>query len=396
MGSLLQQIRAVVAMTVSGLPSRAWASLTTILSIALVVGTLLAFLAMGNGFQKTVSGTGADDIAMVLGTGSSGSELNSVMPMSSARIVEEGPGIARDSNGTPITSPESYVAVGAVRRSGGGKANISLRGVTENAGGMRPGFRITEGRMFEPGTNEMIAGAGVVRQFQGFDLDANISFGPDEWKVVGVFEVPGTVFDSEVWADLGVVQNLFNRGPTVAAVRARLTSPAAIDELADYIENDPRLQVEVKTEKQHFAQEAGTLEALVIFGWAIAITLGLGALAGALNTMYAAVEARTKELATLRAIGFGGVPAFFGAITESLLLSLAGGLVGVIAAYLLFNGINVSTLSGGSFTQVVFDFSIGPAQAIAGLVFAIVLGAVGGFFPALKAARTPVLRIGAE
>lgn len=395
MGSLFRQIGAVVVMTVQSLPSRFWASLTTIVSIALVIGTLLAFLAMGNGFQKTVAGTGSENIGIVLGTGSSGSELNSTMPSSAVSIIEEGPGIARDANGVPIVSPETYVAVGAVRRSGGGKANISLRGVEGNAAGMRPGFTITEGRMFEPGTNELIAGAGVVRQFEGFDLGAQIRFGPDTWTVVGVFEVPGTVFDSEAWADLPVVQTLFNRGPTVSALRAQLAGPNAIEELQAYVDSDPRLQVEVKTEKEHFASEAGSLEALIVFGWVIAITLGLGALAGALNTMYAAVEARTKELATLRAIGFGGVPAFFGAMTESLLLALGGGLVGVTAAFLLFNGINVSTLSG-SFTQVVFDFAIGPAQAISGLLLALALGLVGGVFPALKAARTPVLRIGAE
>ncbi|MBI1340962.1 FtsX-like permease family protein [bacterium] len=395
MSALFQQIGAVVAMTVSGLPSRFWASLTTIVSVALVVATLLAFLAMGNGFAKTVAGTGSEDVAMFLGTGTSGSELNSTMPGEAVRILEEAPGIARDASGRPIVSPESYVAVGAVRRAGGGEANVSLRGVTANAPGMRTGFRITEGRMYDPGTNEMIVGAGVVREFQGFDLGAEMQFGTDKWKVVGVFEVPGTVFDSELWADLPVVQTLFNRGPTVAAVRARLTDPGQMEAIKAFVAADPRLRIEVKTEKEHFASEARSLEAIVYFGWALAITLGLGALAGALNTMYAAVEARTKELATLRAIGFGGFPAFVGALTESLLLSLAGGLLGVIAAYLIFNGITASTLGGG-FTQVVFDFAIGPAQVVSGVVLALVLGLIGGFFPALRAANTPLLKIGAE
>lgn len=395
MNALFQQIGAVVSMTIASLPSRFWASITTVLSVALVVATLLAFLAMGNGFNKTVAGTGSDGIAMVLGTGSSGSELNSTMPMEAVRILEEAPGIARDSAGRPLTSPESYVAVGAVRRAGGGEANVSLRGVTANAAGMRPGFRITEGRMLEPGTNELVVGAGVVREFQGFDLGADVRLGQDLWKVVGVFEVPGTVFDSEMWADLPVVQTLFNRGPTVAGLRAQLTRPEDIAELKAFVEADPRLRVEVRTEKEHFATEAGALGVIITFGWVLAITLGLGALAGALNTMYAAVEARTKEMATLRAIGFGGAPAFFGAMTEAVLLSAAGGLVGVIAAYLLFNGITASTLGGG-FTQVVFDFSIGPAQVRDGMLLAVTLGLIGGFFPALKAANTPILRIGAE
>ena len=392
--SLFRQIGAVVAMTVSSLPSRFWASLTTILSVALVVATLLAFLAMSNGFAKTVAGTGAENIAMIMGTGS-GAELNSTMPSSAVRLIEEAPGILRDKAGKPITSPETYFVVNAARRAGGGETNLSLRGVTGNAAGMRPGFKITQGRMFEPGTNELVVGAGVLREFRGFDLGANMQFSATRWKVVGVFEVPGTVFDSEVLADLPVVQTLFNRGATVAAVRARLESPAAIQQVKDYVVREPRLQVEVKSEKEHFASESKSLETIAVFGWALSITLALGALAGALNTMYAAVDARSKELATLRAIGFGGIPAFFGAISESLLLSLAGGLVGVLAAYLIFNGFSASTLGGG-FTQVVFNFTIGPTQIIYGLTLALTLGLVGGIFPALRAANTPVLKIGAE
>lgn len=394
MGSLFRQIGAVVTMTIGGLPSRFWASGTTIVSIALVVATLLAFLAMSNGFAKTVAGTGSDDIAMILGTGSE-AELNSTMPSEAVRILQDSPGFARDAAGKPITSPELYVIVGANRRAGGGKANVSLRGVTAVAPSLRPGFRITQGRMFEPGTNELIVGAGVLREFRGFDLGKEQKFSATKWKIVGVFEVPGTVFDSELWADLPVVQNLFNRGPTIQALRARLQSPDAMKQVKAFVASEPRLRVDVKTEKEHFAAEARSLQYLVYFGWALAITLALGALAGALNTMYAAVEARTKELATLRAIGFGGVPAFFGALTESILLAGAGGLLGAGVSYLIFNGITASTLGGG-FTQVVFDFAIGPAQAIAGLVLALILGFVGGIFPALRAARTPLLKIGAE
>jgi putative ABC transport system permease protein len=210
-----------------------------------------------------------------------------------------------------------------------------------------------------------------------------------------VFEVPGTVFDSELWADLPVVQSLFNRGPTVQALRARLDSPAAIAQVKAYVAADPRLQVDVKTEREHFAAEARSLQYLVYFGWALAVTLACGALAGALNTMFAAVEARTRELATLRAIGFGGLPAFVGAMTESLVLAFSGGLVGVAAAYLAFNGLTASTLGGG-FTQVVFDFAIGAPQALAGLALALTLGLAGGFLPALRAARIPLLRLGAD
>lgn len=394
MTSLFRQTAAVVMMTIAGLPSRFWASVTTIFSIGLVVATLLAFLAMSNGFARTVAGTGSDDIAMILGTGSE-AELNSTMSSQAVRLLEEAPGIARDASGRPITSPELYVVVGANRRAGGGEANVSLRGVTSRAPELRPGFRLSAGRMLEPGTNEMIVGAGVVREFKGFDLNSELKLGGASWKVVGVFEVPGTVFDSEIWADLPVVQSLFNRGPSVQALRARLESTAALADVKAFVASEPRLQVDVKTEKEHFASEAESLQYLVYFGWALSITLGFGALAGALNTMYAAVEARSKELATLRAIGFGGFPAFVGALCESIILAVGGGLVGAGAAYLIFNGLTASTLGGG-FTQVVFDFNIGPSQVIAGVQLALVLGLAGGIFPALRAARTPLLKLGAD
>jgi putative ABC transport system permease protein len=394
MTSLFSQIAAVVKMTVAGLPSRFWASLTTVVSIALVVATLLAFLAMATGFARTVAGTGQNDIAMIIGTGS-GAEINSGFSSEAVRLLEEAPGIKRGPDGKPIVSPEVYVVVDAMRKVGGSPSNISLRGVTSGAMSMRQGFTVTEGRMFEPGTNEMIVGVGVLREFTGFELDREVTFGASKWKVVGVFEVPGTVFDSELWADLPVVQTLFNRGNAVQSMRARLERPNDLTGLETLVKNDPRLRVDIQTEADYFANEAQALEVLVIFGWALAGTLALGALAGALNTMYAAVEARTKELATLRAIGFGGIPAFFGAMTESIVLAAGGGLLGGAAAYLIFNGISASTL-GGNFTQVVFKFSLGPEQLLAGLVLALILGLVGGFFPALRAARTPILKIGSE
>jgi putative ABC transport system permease protein len=394
MTSLFSQIAAVVKMTVAGLPSRFWASLTTIVSIALVVATLLAFLAMATGFARTVAGTGQPDIAMIIGTGS-GAEINSGFSAEAVRLLEEAPGIRRGADGKPIVSPEVYVVVDAMRKVGGSPSNISLRGVTSGAMSMREGFTITEGRMFEPGTNEMIVGAGVLREFTGFELNREVTFGASKWKVVGAFEVPGTVFDSEIWADLPVVQALFNRGNAVQSMRARLERPGDLTGLETLVKNDPRLRVDIQTERDYFANEAQALQVLVIFGSALAGTLALGALAGALNTMYASVEARTKELATLRAIGFGGIPAFFGAMTESVVLATAGGLLGGIAAFLLFNGISASTL-GGNFTQVVFKFSLGPQQLLIGLGLALILGLVGGFFPALRAARTPILKIGAE
>ncbi|MBK8840931.1 MAG: ABC transporter permease [Hyphomonadaceae bacterium] len=255
MASIVRQISAVIAMTIGGPRSRFWGSITTILSIALVVATLLAFLAMSDGFAKTVAGTGSDDIAMILGTGSE-AELNSTMSSEAVRLLEESPGFARDASGRSITSPELYVVVGANRRAGGGEANVSLRGVTPRAPDLRPGFRFSSGRMSEPGTTEDDRGSRRQREFKGFDLNSELQLGGSAWTVVGVFEVPGTVFDSELWADLPVVQSLFNRGPSVQALRARLESPASLVEVKAFVASEPRLRVDVKTEKEHFAGEA--------------------------------------------------------------------------------------------------------------------------------------------
>lgn len=251
--------------------------------------------------------------------------------------------------------------------------------------------------MFDPGTNELIVGQGILREFSGFDLGQEVRFGTTVWTIVGVFSVGGSVFDSELWADLGVVQNLFNRGSSVQVVRARLSGDpeTSLKALGDYLDEDPRLKLAAQTEKAYYADQASGLSTLVMFGWAIAVTLSVGALAGAINTMYAAIEARAREMATLRAIGFGGVSAFVAAMVESLLLSLLGGLVGCGAAYLVFDGVSASTL-GSSFTQVVFAFAVSPALFVSGLTIALAIGFVGGLFPALSAARQKVLQLGAR
>ena len=359
MRSLWLQVAAVTIINLKSIAQRRWLSLSTVIAIALVVIVLLAFLAMANGFQRTIAGAGADDIAIVLRAGSQ-AEINSTVSRDQVRLIEDGPGIARGSDGKPLISPELYLVVDGIKRSTKTKANLPLRGIGEQGSALRKGITITSGRMFNRGSNEVVVGKALQRQFEGFDLGSTVSFGATRWTVVGVFDAGGSVFESEIWADLNVVQSLFNRNNVVQTVRARLTGPAALSELKSYSDNDPRLKLDVKSEAAYFAEQASqTSDLIQKLGWPLAIAMALGALAGALNTMYSSVAARATEIATLRAIGFGGFPAFVGTLAELLLLAAIGGLLGAAATYLIFDGVTASTL-GGNFTQVVFDFKLSP------------------------------------
>lgn len=390
MGSLWRQVVAVTSINLRSISQRRWLSLSTIVAIALVVIVLLAFLAMANGFQRTIAGSGADDIAIVLRAGSQ-AEINSTVTRDQVRLIEDGPGIARGADGKPLISPELYLVVDGIKRSTKTKANLPLRGIGEQGASLRKGVTMAQGRMFRSGSNEIVVGKSLLREFEGFELGNTVAFGTTRWTVVGVFDAGGSVFESEIWADLPVVQSLFNRNNIVQTVRARLTSPAALSELKAYSDNDPRLKLDVKSENAYFAEQASqTTDLIQKLGWPLAIAMAFGALAGALNTMYSSVAARATEIATLRAIGFGGFPAFVGTLAESLLLAGIGGLIGAAATYLIFDGVTASTL-GGNFTQVVFDFKLSPALIGQGVILALVVGLIGGLFPAFRAARLPIV-----
>lgn len=389
MATLIRQTGMVVGIAISSLHGRMWPAISSILSIALAVLTLLAFLAMSTGFSRTVTSTGSENAAIILSAGAN-AEVASNIPFEAVRLLEQSPGIAKDHRGRPVVSREALVVIDAAKRAGSGHANVSLRGVTPAAANMRPGFVIREGRMPALGSGELIVGAGVLREFAGFEIGQDRQLGGKAWKVVGVFEVRDTVFDSEVWADLSTVQALFDRGGGVQALRVGLKAPAAIKSIEAYADADPRLRVGVMSEKDHYAGQSDKLSLLIYFGWALASMLALGSLAGALNTMYAAVEARAGENITLRAIGFGRWPIFAGVMMESLLLALAGALLGGLVALAVFNGMTASTLGQG-FTQVVFKLTVGPSQLMPGVVLGLALGFAGGIFPAIRAATAPVL-----
>ncbi|MGD2134327.1 MAG: ABC transporter permease, partial [Maricaulaceae bacterium] len=299
----MKQILAVTSLTLQTLPQRLWMSLAAVGSIALVVGVLLGFLAMGEGFNKTMAGTGSDEVAIMLRS-SAGAELNSVLSRDQLIVTEEAPGVARDAEGRPIVSPELYVIVDGLSRATGNPVNLPFRGMGARGLETRPAMRIVEGRMFEPGTNEIVVGAAALRQFSGFDLGQTVRLGVTEWTVVGVFELEGSVFESELWGDAAIIQNLFNRGPSYQTFRVLLESPEAIEELRAYSDEEPRLQLDVRTEADFYASQGGNIATMIIVGWVLGVVMSVGAFAGAWNTMYASVDSRTREFATLRAIGF--------------------------------------------------------------------------------------------
>lgn len=389
---MISQILAVTSINLRSITQRWGMSLATILSIALVVGVLLGFLAMANGFRATVSGTGSEQIAVLLRSGAQ-AELNSGFGRDTVRLIETAPGVARDADGNAILSAELYVITDATKRSTGNDASLSLRGVDEMAPRLRENFQIVEGRMFAEGSNEIVVGEGVIREFSGFDLDTTIRMGPNEWRIVGIFSTGGSVFDSEIWADIGTVQNLYQRGASYQSIRVELDGEGGLEALRQYVENEPRLDLDVETEKDFFAQSAGGLSNLIMYlGWPLAIIMAVGALAGAWNAMYASVDSRIREIATLRTLGFSGFAAFVGTLVESLMLAFIGGLVGALITYFVFDGVSASTL-GGSFTQVVFSFAVTPAAVVNGVVLALLVGLLGGFFPALRASRVPLLEV---
>ena len=390
MASTLSQVAAVTSMNMRSLPQRKWTSFATVVAVGLVTGVLLAFLAMANGFRSTVQGTGAPDVAVILRAGS-GNELNSNVTREQAQLIEEAPGIARGADGKPLVSAELYVVVDGYKKTTHTKANLPLRGLGARAAQVRRGVAITHGRMFRPGTNELVVGRAVSKQFEGFELGRKIKLGTQVWNVVGEFEAGGSVFESEIWADVAVLEGLYQRGSTVQTVRVRLKDPASLIQLKNYSAADPRLKLDVRAENEYYAEQSKQLGDLILYlGWPLAIAMSFGAIAGALNTMFASVDARTKEIATLRAIGFRGTPAFIATMIESLILAAIGGVIGSLATYLLFNGLSAATL-GGSFTQVVFSLKFSWSLILQGLILALIIGFVGGVFPAWRAARVPLL-----
>ncbi|MEX0644479.1 MAG: ABC transporter permease [Parvularculaceae bacterium] len=396
MTSLLNQIGAVTALNVRSIPQRASMSIASVVAVALAITVLLFFLALSNGLSKTVEGSGADDVAVVMREGSN-AEINSVVTRDQLNILATGPGVAQK-GGAAIVSGELLVIVDGEKRTTGTKANMPFRGIGQQGLALRRAAQITEGRMFTPGTNEIVVGAGLLREFAGFEFGKTIRLRGTTWQVVGVFTAPGTVFDSELWADIAVTQSLFDRPNVYQTMRVQLNSPEAMTAFKDWVEGETRLkQLQALSEREYFAQQASQSSGqFTIIAWGLGITMAIGALAGALNTMYSSVAARSTEIATLRIIGFSGLAAFMGTLIEALTLSALGGLLGIALAFAFFNGRTTSTLSSG-FTQLVFQFQLSPPIVISAVVMALAIGFFGGILPGIRAARQrPQLELAAQ
>lgn len=395
MGSLISQCVAVVMLNLKSIPQRLAMSLSTIVAVAMAVAVLLGFLALSAGFRATLEGTGSQDVAVVNRKGAT-SELSSVILPDQMRVIESGPGIRADAGGRPMVSPELYLVVDGIKRSSGQPANMPLRGIHPDGLKLRPNVKLVAGRMFAEGSNEIVVGKKLLTEFTGFELNRSVKLGANTWKVVGVFEARGTVFESELWADARVVQSLFNRGSSYQIERVALTSPAALAAYAKAIKEDPRTNtMEVRSEREFYAsQSKGSGDLIRVIGIPLGITMALGALAGALNTMFSSVSSRASEIATLRIIGFSGLAAFVGTMVEALALSLLGALLGIGVCFALFGNMTTSTM-GSSFSQIVFQLKFTPETINFGLIVALVIGLIGGVFPGIRAARQkPLLALG--
>ncbi|MGH8155596.1 MAG: ABC transporter permease [Rhodanobacteraceae bacterium] len=380
----------VTGVGIATLPSRWGASSVIVIGIAGVVGVLVALLAMGEGLQATLQGTGNDDTAIVL-RGGSQAESSSVLLHNDAVLIAQTAGVARDAQGHPIASPELLLAANLPKKNGQ-DANVSVRGVGPEAWAVRPNLHIIAGRKFTPGTLELDVGKGVMRQFKDMTIGSRVQLANQLWTVVGEFS-SGDAFDSEIWADRETIAPVYHRGNSASSVTVKLTSPAAFGTFKAALAANPQLKVDAFTTHKYFANQSGGINKLIRYlGTTIAIIMAIGAVFGALNSMYAAVATRSREIATLRAVGFRGTPVVVSVLLETMLLALAGGVLGALVAWAIFGHYTASTSAGGgfSFTQMIFQFQVTPALVWNGLKWALAIGFVGGLFPAVRAARLPV------
>ena len=371
------------------IPRRRGAVLATIVGIAGVVTVLVGVLSISAGFEQAMAASGSPDTAMVLRSGAD-SEMVSGFVRAETRTIADSPGVARSAQG-PLSSAELFVIIDIPKRSTGKDANVPLRGVEPAAFQVHDNLKIIRGRMFDWGKNEVIVGSGAASEFAGLDVGSNIKVGRSEWPVVGVFSAGGGLAESEVWTGATVLQETYHRGDSFQSVQAKLISPGAYTQFRDSLTSNPQLSVKVQRQSEYYADQSQTMSKLITtLGFLIAFLMAIGAVFGALNTMYSAVSTRTREIGTLRALGFGAGAVVVALMIESLVLALFGGLIGASLAYFAFNGIHTSTMNFQSFSQVAFAFRVTPQLLIRGIIWAAIIGLIGGLFPAIRAARLPI------
>ncbi len=384
----LSQTLKLITINLKSVPARWGATLVIVVGLAGVVGVITALQSMSQGMVATLRATGSPDRAIVL-RGGSNSELSSFFTRDQAIVIEQAPGVAKDAEGKPLASGEIIVIAERKLRRSGTDSNVSMRGVGPAGFAMRPELKIVEGRAFQPGLQEIIVGKKAQEQFLGLEVGSKVQIRGSEWSVVGAFTSNGDAHESEALVDIETAQSAFRRNG-YSSLLVKLDDPAKFEAFKDSLTTDPRLQVDVQKEVEYFsAQSRNFTRTIGVLVSVVGVIMGLGAVFAALNTMYSAIAARTVEIATLRALGFGGGVVVLATIAEAMTLALIGGLIGGAGAYLFFNGYTVSTLGAG-FTQVAFSFRVTPQLLANGLILSLFVGFLGGFFPALRAARMQI------
>ncbi len=364
-------------------------SIVAVLGIAGTVGVFVAMLSLARGFRATLVASGSEDNALVLRGGAT-SEMMSGIQLDMVKIIQDAPGVAHDGS-TPLVTSEVVVVAPFPLRATGTDANVQIRGVSANVLEVRKNVKMSQGRMFQPGLSELIVGKNASATYSGLTVGNTVNFGGGHWQVVGVFDAGGSSFDSEVWCDARVLDDVYKRPTNIfQSATVHLTSPAAYQQFKDSVTSDPRLNVDVSREIDYYAKQSTTMTRLItVLGGLVAFVMAIGAIFGALNTMYSAVSERGREIGTMRALGFGAAAVVFSFLVEALFISFIGGAIGCVAV-LPLNGLTTSTMNMQTFSNIAFAFRITPPLLVGGIIFALAMGLLGGFLPAIRAARRPV------
>jgi putative ABC transport system permease protein len=399
MANPFAQIAAVTGMNLRNIPQRWSSSLVAVLGIGGVTLVLIALLSIAAGFQAALEGSGSDDVAIIMRAGST-NELSGGFGVDTVTVVSDAPGIKKAAAGKnvdaslvgkPILSPELYVLVDGKMKGKDASTNLPLRGVSPMAPLVRKSFELVEGRMFKEGTNEVVVGNGVVQSYDGLEVGKTVRWGGANWNVVGRFTDKAGIAESEVWGDTRVVQQAWRRGNSFQSLRVKLENPAALKTLKDSLTKDPRVRVDVKSERAFYIDQQKLMSTIINYvGWTLAIMMGIAALFAALNTLYNAVANRVREIATLRALGFGGFPVVVSVLVEAMILGAVGGLIGGVLALIFLNGMHSSTMNWASFSQMTFAFTVTPQLMFTGIIYGLILCFIAGILPGIRAARLPI------
>jgi putative ABC transport system permease protein len=389
----LKQTIAVMMLNLRTIPARLGSSAVAIIGIAGVVIVFVSVLSISAGFNAALRGSGSPNRAIIMRTGVD-TELTSNIDGPDIRIIKEAPGVRREGD-SALATADLYVIVDLPRKtSPESPANVPIRGIEPLGLKVRDEARIVEGRPFRFGTNEVIVGKGAQNQFVGLNVGDTIISGQNRWEVVGVFEANGGVAETEIWCDVQTLQSVYRRTNAFNSVLMTLESPESFDTLKDWLATNPQTKsVGARRESEYYAAQGETMTRLInTLGVGIATLMAVGAIFGAILTMYTAVASRAREIATLRALGFNAVSVVVSVLAESLVLGGIGGVIGALGAYLAFDGFQTSTMNFQTFSQVAFAFRVTPQLFLIGLVYALTIGLIGGLLPAVRAARLPISR----